>query len=204
LAIISSNSCAVGALGNTVLFISRLELTQPSQTSMMTQSLESSVSSLMSIRLIIKSFVVTAEVSVFDFCFAVLNSLCGDSSFTCCPLLTFFRITVVCTVKSVFFWYYVCCVVKSDGDCQLIPSVHKVNSLSCCFVFSTGHSLSNYGVIPSMNCKFQGDLQHLPITEASSSIKQFFVLRKFINVFIAKLAVLASVNYSLDTVWKVC
>lgn len=51
------------------------------ETFMMAQSLDASLSSLTSLTLIVKSFAV-AEVHVFDFCFAVLNSLGWNSILT--------------------------------------------------------------------------------------------------------------------------
>ena len=61
MAIISSNTSALCAGGNTVLSIFRVEWSEPTQIFIMAQSLDASVSSLMSFGLVAKSFAV-AEV----------------------------------------------------------------------------------------------------------------------------------------------
>ena len=60
-AVISSNSYALCAGGNTVLSIFRVEWTEPTQIFIMAQSLDASVSSLMSVGLVAK-YVCIAEV----------------------------------------------------------------------------------------------------------------------------------------------
>ena len=60
-AVISSNPFALCAGGNTVLSISRVEWALSTQIFMMTQSLDASISSLMSIQIVAKS-VAAAEV----------------------------------------------------------------------------------------------------------------------------------------------
>ena len=64
----------------------------------MAQSLDASVSSLMSFGLVAKSFAVAEKVLV-SFCMSVHNSFGWNSFLTSCPLLPHLRITVVCTVQ---------------------------------------------------------------------------------------------------------
>ena len=64
----------------------------------MAQSLDASVSSLMSVGLVAKSFSV-AEVCFFSFCMSVLNSSDWNSFLTSCPVLPHLRITIVCTAQ---------------------------------------------------------------------------------------------------------
>ncbi len=61
MAVISSNTSALSAGGNTVFSISRVDWTESTQIFMMAQSLDISISSLMSVGLVTKSFAV-AEV----------------------------------------------------------------------------------------------------------------------------------------------
>ena len=99
----------------------------------MAQSLDASVSSLMSCWLVAKSFAV-AEYIFVSFCMTWLNFFGWNSFLTSCPLLLLWRITSVWTVH-LFYWYCVCWTARSDGDCQLIPPVHKVSFLSILLVF---------------------------------------------------------------------
>ena len=62
----------------------------------MAQSLDASVSNLMSDGLVAKSFSV-AEVCFVSFCMSVLNSFGWNSFLTSCPLLPLLRITLLCT-----------------------------------------------------------------------------------------------------------
>jgi len=88
-----------------------------------------------------KVFCVAAEVRVFNFCFTVLHSL-GWNRFVTLSIIAFLK-DYCCVYSTIWFlWYSVCWTVKSDGDCQLIPSVHKVNSLSFLLCLLTGNVLS--------------------------------------------------------------
>ena len=65
----------------------------------MAQSLDASVSSLMSFGLVAKSFAVAEVCFFFSFCMSVLNSFGWNSFLTSCPLLPVLRITIACTVQ---------------------------------------------------------------------------------------------------------
>ena len=79
-----------------MLSIFRVEWTWPTQIFIMAQSLDASVSILMSVGLVAKSFAV-AEYVLVSFCMSVLNSFGWNSFLTSCPLLPLLRITIVCT-----------------------------------------------------------------------------------------------------------
>jgi hypothetical protein len=87
-AVSSSNPYALCAGENTVLPISRMEWTQPTQIFMMVQSLDASVSILMSVRLVTKS-VTVAEACVLCICMTELNSSGWNSFLTSCPFLPY-------------------------------------------------------------------------------------------------------------------
>ena len=94
---------------------------------LMTQSLDASVSSLMYVRLIGKS-VSDAELC-FSFCTTVLNSSGWNSFRTSSPLCLL--VELLLSVRYIFlFWYCYCWTVKSDGNRQLVPPVHKVSLIS--------------------------------------------------------------------------
>ena len=99
----------------------------------MAQSLDASVSNLMSDGLVAKSFSV-AEVCLCLLCMSVLNSFGWNSFLTSCPLLPLLRITILYHTIP-FCSYCVCWTVRSDSYCQLIPPVHKVSFLSIFLVF---------------------------------------------------------------------
>ena len=104
----------------------------------MAQSLDVSVSSLMSFGLVAKSFAVAEVCSclllhVFTKFFwleQLLNQLSITASFK----------NYYCLYSIIsFYWYCVCWTVRSDGNCQLIPPVHKVSFLS--FLLVSGLAL---------------------------------------------------------------
>ena len=66
MAFISSNTHAPWSCGKTVLSISRIKWVSPTQLFVMAQSLDASVSSLMLVRLVVKS-VLDAELHVYTF-----------------------------------------------------------------------------------------------------------------------------------------
>jgi hypothetical protein len=89
-------------------------------------------------------------------------------------------------------WYCVCWTVKSDGDCQLIPPVHKVSFLSLFLVSGL-----------DLLCRFV--VWYHPFLQGSRETGNVFQSLKlnqtvshacgnFSNVFVAELVVLASVN----------
>ena len=70
-----------------------------------------------------------AEFYFFPFCTTVLNSTGWNSFLTSCPLCLLVEL-LLCVQYFFIFWYCYCWTVKSDGDCQLIPPVHKESFLS--------------------------------------------------------------------------
>ena len=137
-----------------------------------------------------------------NFCCTVLNSLGWLPNLVVqfCPCLK----NYCCVCSTIWFlWYFICWTVKSDGDCQLIPSVHKVNSL----IFLTLSLNWSCSVLHWFNTTPELYVQgrHTPSSNYSSSLKQFYKsMENFSNMFVAELAVLLSVSYSCGTVWKVC
>ena len=63
----------------------------------------------------------------YFFCTTVLNSSGWTSFLTSCPLCLLVEL-LLCVQYFFIFWYCYCWTIKSDGDCQLIPPVHKVVS----------------------------------------------------------------------------
>ena len=69
-----------------------------------------------------------------SFCMTVLNSSGWNSFLASCPSGLLEEL-LLCVQNFFIFWYCFCWTVKSDGDCQLIPPVHKVSFLSVFIVF---------------------------------------------------------------------
>jgi hypothetical protein len=110
---------------------------------------------------------------------------------------TLVRIAVECTVY--LFWYFKCCTANSDGDCQLIPPVHKANfpSFSLFFTLSLNRVLLCPNLVyyhPWTVCSRETGIvfQALWFSQTVSP-----VLRNFSNMFVFELVVLSSVNCSL-------
>ena len=109
-----------------------------------------------------------AEFYFFPFCTTVLNSTGWNSFLTSCPLCLLAEL-LLCVQYIFIFWYCYCWTIKSDGDCQLIPPVHKVSFLSFFLVSGLALALSLYGLLPSLSSKIKGDRHYLPITQAQSN-----------------------------------
>ena len=92
-------------------------------------------------------------------------------------------------------WYCVCWTVKSDGDCQLIPPVHKVSFLSLFLVSGLDmhcHFVVSYHPFPQRSRETGNVFQSLKLNQTVSH-----VCGNFSNMFVAELVVTASVNHSI-------
>ena len=158
----------------------------------MAQSLDASVSSLMIFWLVAKS-VAAAEVFSFSFCTTVLNSSGWNSFLTSCPLLPLWRITVVCTVQ--FYSLLVLCLLNSQIWRRL-----SLNTTCPQGKFSSHFSLF-FGLV--MLCLYV--VFHHPCPQRSRETGNVFqslklnqtvshICENFSNMFVAELAVVASVN----------
>lgn len=105
------------------------------------------------------------------------------------------RITVMCTVHFFIFWYCYCWTVKSDGDCQLIPPVHKVSFLSFFLVSGLAmlcHFMVSYHPCPQRSRETGTVFQSLKLIQTVSNS-----CWNFSNMFVAELVVIVSVNRSV-------
>ena len=93
------------------------------------------------------------------------------------------------------FWYCYCWTVKSDGDCQLIPPVHKVSFLSFFLVSGLAmlcHFMVSYHPCPQRSRETGTVFQSLKLIQTVSNS-----CWNFSNMFVAELVVIASVNHSI-------
>jgi hypothetical protein len=105
------------------------------------------------------------------------------------------RIAVLCTVHFFIFWYCYCWTIKSDGDCQLIPPVHKVSFLSFFLVSGLAllcHYMVRYHPCPQRPRETGTVFQSLKLNQTVSNR-----CWNFSNMFVAELVVRASVNYPI-------
>ena len=93
------------------------------------------------------------------------------------------------------FWYCYCWTIKSDGDCQLIPPVHKVSFLSFFLVSGLAmlcHFMVSYHPCPQRSRETGTVFQSLKLIQTVSNS-----CWNFSNMFVAELVVIASVNHSI-------
>jgi hypothetical protein len=159
---------------------------------MMAQSLDASVSSLMCAFDVLSSLYLLQSYMSVPYCMTVPNSSGWNSFLTSCPLCLFEEF-LLCVQYNLFYVLVLFCwTVKSDGDCQLIPPVHKVSFLSLFLVFGL-----------DLLCLFV--VWYHPFPQGLRETGNVFQLLKlnqtvshacgnFSNVFVAELVVLASVN----------
>ena len=155
----------------------------------MAQSLDASVSNLMSDGLVAKSF------SVAEVCFCLLLHVCTYFFWLEQLSITASFKNYYCLYRTISFsWYCVCWTARSDGDCQLIPPVHKVSFLSIFLVFGLD-LLCLYVVwdlLWTVSSRETGNVfQSLKLNQTVSHI-----CGNISNMFVAELALFASVNYS--------
>jgi hypothetical protein len=131
-----------------------------------------------------------------------LNSSGWNSFLTSCPLCLFEELLLCVQYKLFQFCYCFCWTVKSDGDFQLIPPVHKVSFLSLVLVSGLDrlcHFVVSYHHCPQRSRETGNVFQSLKLNQTVSQL-----CGNFSSMFVAELVVLASVNIPFDTLWKVC
>ena len=99
---------------------------------------------------LLESLFSDAELYFFPFCTSVLNSTGWNSFLTSCPLCLLAELLLCVQYICFIFWYCYCWTVKSDGDCQLIPPVHKVSFLS--FLLVSGLALLCHHMVAYHPC----------------------------------------------------
>ena len=101
----------------------------------------------------------------------------------------------MCTVLFFIFWYCCCWTVKSDGDCQLIPPVHKVSFLSVFLASGLDmpcHYMVSYHPCPQRSRETGTVFQSLKLIQTISHCCWNFSI-----MFVAELVVIVSVNCSV-------
>ena len=107
------------------------EVDWPLQSIEIAQILDASVSFLMIVRHIIKSFAV-AEL-IFQHLHYCMDFLSEDTFLTSCPYYFYWE-SILITVRLLWvLGVILCCTVNSDDDCQLTPSVYKVTCPLCIY-----------------------------------------------------------------------
>ena len=133
----------------------------------------------------------------FPFCMTVLNSSSWNSFLTSCPWCVVEELSLCVQYNFLFvFWYYFCWPVKSDGDCPLIPPVHKVSFLSFFLVSGLDmlcHYMVSYHPCPHGSRETGTVFQSLKLNQTVSHS-----CWNFSNMFVAELAVIPSVNYATE------
>ena len=132
-----------------------------------------------------------AELYFFPFCTTVLNSTGWNSFLTSCPLCLLAEL-LFCVQ---YIFYIMVLLLKSDGDCQLIPPVHKVSFLSFLLVSGLAllcHFMVSYHPCPQRSRETGTVFQSLKLIQTVSNR-----CWNFSNMFVADLVVIVSVNRSV-------